>query len=224
LLVPRRPQTTTSPKRNSDVHQLRKALEDNRCLVGERLLSRLRTLPPSAFERFAALLFRRMGYHDVTVTSRTGDGGLGIVALGNIGVNSVRIAGQVKRWKHAVQRKVIDELRGSMARAGATHGIVVSTSSFSDGARKAVDLPGLPPVALIDGLALLELTLRHSLGVREESVALWTMRNEFFDRLCQASRTDANASQAKLAGFCAGSRNDPERSSLTEYRVGSEHE
>ena len=61
------------------------------------------------------LLLTEIGFENVEVTGRTGDGGLDVQAELTVGgITRVKTAIQVKRWKHNVPGKVIRELRGAL--------------------------------------------------------------------------------------------------------------
>ena len=71
------------------------------------------------------------------------------------GITDVNAAVQVKRWKRNVQARTVRDLRGSLR----VHeqGIIITTSSFSSGARREAQESGKTRISLIDGKHLLNL-------------------------------------------------------------------
>ena len=80
--------------------------------------------------------------------------------------NSQRIiyAVQVKRWKASIQSPDIQNLRGSLA--ADEHGLFVTLSDYSPGARAEAVAIGKQPITLITGKQLLGLLIEHNFGVR----------------------------------------------------------
>lgn len=79
------------------------------------LLARLRAMPPDQFETLVGTLLGKISFGEVTVTSRSGDGGIdvrGTLVVGD--VIRTRMAVQAKRWKANVQAPVIQQVRGSL--------------------------------------------------------------------------------------------------------------
>jgi restriction system protein len=135
------------------------------------LLSRLGTMSPTGFEELIGQLLVALGFQDVAVTSRSGDGGIdvrGILVVGD--VIRTRMAVQVKRWRANVQAPVVQQVRGSLG----THdqGLIITTSDFSVGARAEAERANAVPVALMNGEQLVRLLVEHNIGVRRTSYDL----------------------------------------------------
>ena len=79
---------------------------------------------------------------------------------------------QVKRYKNTIQWKVLDALRGSLYRFDAVRGTIITTSRFTKGTAKAAFERGAAPITLIDGDMLVDLLLKHGIGVRKRPVEL----------------------------------------------------
>jgi restriction system protein len=129
-----------------------------------RLLSRLGTMSPTAFEELIGQLLGALGFQEVAVTSRSGDGGIdvrGTLVVGD--VIRTRMAVQVKRWRANVQAPVVQQVRGSLG----THdqGLIITTSDFSAGARAEAERANAVPVALMNGEQLVRLLVEHNIGV-----------------------------------------------------------
>ncbi len=68
----------------------------------DELLTNLLKLEPSAFERRAQRLLREAGFLNVTVTGRTGDGGIDGIGVYRLSVVSSPTFFQCKRYKGSV--------------------------------------------------------------------------------------------------------------------------
>jgi len=146
-------------------------IEQHNAQVRRKLHSRLLTMPPDLFEALIAQLLVALGFDDVVVTGRSGDGGIdvrGTLVVGD--VVRTRMAVQVKRWKHNVQAPVIQMVRGSLG----THeqGLIITTSDFSKGALEEAQRPNAVPVALMNGEQLIRLLIENDLGVAHHSYDL----------------------------------------------------
>lgn len=136
-----------------------------------------------------------MGYQDIEVTERTADGGLDVTASYDVRLVRVKVAIQAKRWRYNIQRKALDELRGSLGRSQASLGLMMTTSDFSKGATEVAQAQGLAPIALINGQRLVELLLEHQVGVRREDHPLWFLDQDFLEAL---SRSQGEPTQTPL--------------------------
>ena len=142
-----------------------------------QLLARLTAMPPGDFEKLVGRLLVALGFQDVLVTSRSGDGGIdvrGILVVGD--VIRTRMAVQVKRWRTNVQAPTVQQVRGSLG----THdqGLIITTSDFSPGARTEAERPNAVPVALMSGEQLVGLLVEHDIGVRRAPYDLLELGGE----------------------------------------------
>ena len=117
--------------------------------VRESLRELLHEMDPYAFEHLIGQLLEEMGYRDVEVTVRSGDGGVDVVADIELGITSVREVVQVKRHRRAVPRDALDALRGSLHRFAAVRGTMVTTSRFAKGTQEAAFETGAAPITLM---------------------------------------------------------------------------
>jgi len=146
-------------------------IEQQNSNARKKLHAQLRTMLPAEFEELIGKLLVAIGFEDVTVTSRSGDGGIdvrGTLVVGD--VIRMRMAVQAKRWKNNVQAPVVQQVRGSLG----THeqGLIITTSDFSPGARVEAERPNAVPVALMNGEQLVALLVEHDIGVRRKSYDL----------------------------------------------------
>jgi restriction system protein len=144
---------------------------DTQGLSGHRadLLAILRSLPPSGFERLCQRLLRESGFQQVTVTGRSGDGGLdgdGVVEVSPF--VSFRVLFQCKRYTGAVAPAQVRDFRGAMA-GRADKGIILTTGTFTAEARREAVRDGVAPIELVDSEKLLDMFERLELGLKPRS-------------------------------------------------------
>ena len=152
--------------------EIRRLLKVQQGEVRQRLRETLAEMDPYLVEVLIQRLLQAMDYENVEVTSRSGDGGVDVVADIEVGITSVREVVQVKRRKSNIQRRVLDELRGSLHRFNATRGTIITTGNFSRGAKQAAFERGAAPITLIDGERLIDLLIEHEIGVRKRTIQL----------------------------------------------------
>lgn len=132
----------------------------------EDLARTLQTLPAAGFERFCQRLLRESGFQEVTVTGRSGDGG--IDGIGILQVNalvSFKVLFQCKKYAGSVSPSHVRDFRGAMT-GRADKGIIVTTGSFTSDARKEAVRDGAPPVELVDGERLAAMLEKLELGLK----------------------------------------------------------
>ncbi|MGH2369724.1 MAG: HTH domain-containing protein [Chloroflexota bacterium] len=141
-------------------------IEEHNARIREQLHRRLFAMSPTEFEVLIGELLVKLGFEDVVVTSRSGDGGIDVRGTLVVGeVIRTRMAVQVKRWRTKnVQAPTVQQVRGSLG----THdqGLIITTSAFSRGARTEAERPNAVPVALMNGAQLVTLMVEHDIGVR----------------------------------------------------------
>ena len=152
--------------------EIRRLIKVQRTEVREHLRQTLSEMDPYRLEFLVKRLLEAMEYENVEVTSRSNDGGVDVIADIEVGITPVREVVQVKRRRSNLQRRVLDELRGSLYRFDATRGTIITTGGFSRGAKQVAFERGAPPITLIDGERLIDLLIEHEIGVRKRSVQL----------------------------------------------------
>jgi len=103
---------------------------------------RLFDMDPAAFEELIGQLLGALGFDQVQVTQRSGDGGIdvrGTLVVGD--VIRTRMAVQVKKWKISsnVQKPTVQQVRGSLG--AHEQGLIITTSDFSKGAQEEASRP-----------------------------------------------------------------------------------
>lgn len=170
------------------------AVEEWNAKVKQELLKQLTKSDPNVFEDIVARLFMAMGYEEVQVTRRSNDGGIDVHAIFSArGVTRVPTALQVKRWSRAVGRPQVQQLRGSLK--STQQGVIVTTSRFTDEAKKDAAREDGNPVHVIDGALLVDLMVEHGLGVQTSQVSFFSLDEQSLtDGLPSASNTAASGS------------------------------
>jgi restriction system protein len=143
----------------------------------EQLLTHLMLMQPDAFERLSSRLLREAGVDNVTVTGKSGDGGIDGRGVLRVGLVSFPVFFQSKRYQGSVGSSVVRDFRGAMAGRG-DKGFLITTGTFTPEAKKEANRDGVPPVDLIDGDRLCDLLKDYELGVR--TVKVVTVDAAFF--------------------------------------------
>jgi restriction system protein len=130
----------------------------------DQLVARLLQLPPEGFERLAQRILRQAGFVNVTVTGKSGDGGIDGVGTYRSSLVSFPVYFQCKRYKGAVTPGAVRDPRGAMAGRG-EKGLLITTGSFTRDAQAEATRDGAPPVELIDGDRLCDLLREFRLGI-----------------------------------------------------------
>lgn len=141
-------------------------------------------MPPDRFEALVTELLLQMGFDENTVriTPYGNDGGIDVVGIYRAaGLTEVNAAVQVKRWKRNIQAPIVTQLRGSLQ----VHqqGIIITTSGFSKGAQAEATAPNKTRIGLINGDELLELLIKHRVGVTEKTLRVIGLDDEWWGEL-----------------------------------------
>jgi restriction system protein len=145
----------------------------------EELARTLQSLPAAGFERFCQRLLRESGFEEVTITGRSGDGG--IDGIGILQVNalvSFKVLFQCKKYAGSVTPSHVRDFRGAMT-GRADKGIIITTGSFTSDARKEAVRDGAPPIELVDGEKLATMLERLELGLKPRQT--FELDPAFFD-------------------------------------------
>lgn len=134
-----------------------------------QLLDTILALPPDGFERLCQRLLRESGFQEVTVTGRSGDGG--IDGIGILKINpfvSFKALFQSKRYSGSVSSPQIRDFRGAMM-GRADKGIIITTGTFTADAKREAVRDGVPPIELVDGEMLLNMFEQLELGLKSRT-------------------------------------------------------
>lgn len=140
---------------------IRKSLE-------QEILSKLKSVHPSFFEKIVIQLLVKMGYGGSIqdagkAIGRSGDEGIdGVIKEDKLGLDTIYI--QAKRWEGVVGRPELHKFVGALAGQGAKKGIFITTSSFTKEAKDYIPR-NETKIVLIDGEKLAQYMIDYNLGV-----------------------------------------------------------
>lgn len=138
----------------------------------QKLLQSLLDLTPAEFERFAKGLLRVYGFADVKVTGRSGDGGIDGHGKLRVGLATMDVAFQCKRWQGNVGPSEINVFRGAIT-GEFEQGVFFTTSDFTKAARNLSIKKGAVPIILLNGKSIVDLMIEKEYGVRRRPLELY---------------------------------------------------
>lgn len=148
----------------------------------DHLLSVLKGMEPSAFERLSQRLLREAGFVKVEVTGRSGDGGIDGVGVLRLNLLSFITLFQCKRYAGTVGPGPVRDFRGAMV-GRSDKGLIITTGTFSADARREATRDGAPAIDLIDGDQICTLLKDLKLGVETEVVERVVVNSDWFAQL-----------------------------------------
>ncbi|MHB1986631.1 MAG: restriction endonuclease [Acidimicrobiales bacterium] len=124
---------------------------------------------------------REAGFVNVTVTGKSGDGGIDGVGVYRMSLVSFPVFFQCKRYKGSVTAGDVRNFKGAMLGRG-EKGLLITTGTFTRDAQNEAVRAGAP-VELIDGDRLCDLLKEFNLGVEvsERIEEVVTVVPGFFD-------------------------------------------
>lgn len=149
----------------------------------DELLEIIKNISPDAFERLCQRLLRELGFVDVKVTGKVGDGGIdgsGIIKIN--GTLSFHVVFQAKRFAKSVSSSVIRDFRGAMV-GRADKGLVMTTGTFSRDAILEARRDGAPNIDLVDGVDFVQKLKYLNLGVEIELVEKIKINKDWFEKI-----------------------------------------
>ena len=158
-------------------------------ILQEEILEEVIRQTPYFFENLVVKLLQKIGYgtfkNSGKVTKKTNDEGIdGIINQDKLGFDSIYI--QAKKWDKdsTVSRPKVQKFVGALAGQGATKGLFITTTKFSDGAREYSQKQHTTKIVLIDGMELAKLMIEYNIGVSVESVyEIKKIDSDFFDEI-----------------------------------------
>lgn len=146
----------------------------------DQLISVLRNLTANGFERICQRLLRESGFKRVTVTGKTGDGGIdgeGILEINPL--MTFKVLFQCKKYTdgNSIGSSTIRDFRGAM-QGRADKAIIITTSTFTKEAKKEAIRDGVPPIELVDAEGLIDLFEAKELGLKP--ITVYEIDDEFF--------------------------------------------
>ncbi len=179
----------TRKSKNEEPISVRQSEEEPEQLEHElapTLLEVLQTVTATGFEHICKRLLREHGFENVNVTQASHDGG--IDGYGTLELNpfvSIKVLFQCKRYKGTVSRAQVGDFRNAMI-GRAEKGIILTTGTFSEDAKREASRDGAPPIELIDGKKLVELFESVQLGVKPKTI--FEVDYSFFDQYLEKKK------------------------------------
>ncbi|BBE42448.1 Mrr restriction system protein [Conexivisphaera calida] len=157
--------------------------------LSDRLLQRVKELSPDAFERLIIKVISALGYGGgedemARQLGRPGDQGVdGEILEDPLGFDRVYL--QAKRYgDEPVRASQVREFLGALSQKNAHKGVLITTSSFTEDARRAAEEDRQHKVVLLDGEDLVKIMTEHNIGVRAKSVyEIKDLDEDFFQDL-----------------------------------------
>ena len=136
----------------------------------EELRQKIMDNPPEFFEELVLDLIFKMGYcgsrADAEAVGRSGDGGIdGIIKEDKLGLDLIYVQAKRQKQRNKVRENTVRDFTGALDRKGARKGIFITTSDFTQPAKKFVEEVTFKRIILIDGKQLVQLMIDHNLGI-----------------------------------------------------------
>jgi len=138
--------------------------EDYETSFRAQLLDKLHEISPREFEYFARRLLVAYGFVDVRVTQAAADGGIDGYGKLRLGLATMNVAFQCKRWQGNVGISQVNAFRSAIA-GEYQQGVFFTTSDFTPAARDASLKQGATPIILLNGESIVNLMIEKGLGV-----------------------------------------------------------
>ncbi|MFA5365088.1 MAG: restriction endonuclease [Candidatus Bathyarchaeia archaeon] len=129
-----------------------------------KLLDSLHELTPRQFEILSRKLLQAYGFVQVNVTTLSSDGGIDGYGKLKLGLATMSVAFQCKRWQGNIGRPEVDKFRGAI-QGEFEQGVFFVTSDFTQQARDASLKKGAVPIILLNGESIVELMIEKGIGV-----------------------------------------------------------
>lgn len=128
-------------------------------------------MPDKGFERLCAAIMTKNGLHATKVTGQSDDKGIdgeGFLGFDPLGLVSIRVAWQCKRYKDGtVGSEIVRNFRGSLDQS-TNHGVIFTTSTYTASAMQEANQPGKKPIRLVDLSDLISQIFQLKLGISAE--------------------------------------------------------
>ncbi|WP_319414602.1 restriction endonuclease [uncultured Cohaesibacter sp.] len=176
----------TSKEASTPEEQIEDAFAALNTALQTELLDRIRENSPAFFEQVIVDLLIAMGYggshkNAAEQLGRSGDGGVdGVINEDRLGLDRIYLQAKRHASSNKIGRPDMQAFVGSLVGFGATKGVFVTTSSFTDSATKYTR--SLPQrVIQIDGVRLAELMIEHGVGTRAyRTIQVQRLDEDFF--------------------------------------------
>jgi len=152
--------------------------------VRQDLRKHLLKMHPQKFEELIRSLLEEMGFDEAETTSYRNDKGVDVRGMLRTNpLSTTKVAIQAKRWTGNVGAGVVRDLRGSLRVADAEQGLIITPSDFTPEAKNESQAMGKTPIALINGLQLVDLLIQYQVGVKQEQYTVPSIDVEYWSEV-----------------------------------------
>lgn len=138
------------------------------------LLQYIKNKPISFFEYFIVELLRKIGYKGIdssnfeVIGKQEKEGLEGVLYQDELCIDRVYV--QAKKWEMEVTSKDVRNFIGALNLKGTNKGVFITTSAFSLEAKAEAKQNPLHKIILIDSDQLMQLAIRHNVGIQTKQI------------------------------------------------------
>lgn len=138
------------------------------------LLQSIKNKPISFFEYFIVELLRKIGYKGIdssnfeVIGKQEKEGLEGVLYQDELCIDRVYV--QAKKWEMEVTSKDVRNFIGALNLKGTNKGVFITTSAFSPEAKAEAKQNPLHKIILIDSDQLMQLAIRHNVGIQTKQI------------------------------------------------------
>jgi restriction system protein len=148
----------------------------------EEISNIIKKMDPYGFERLSMRLLRECGFDEVSVTKKSGDGGIdgfGILKINDL--FSLHIAFQCKRYgEKKISADDIRQFRGTLP-ANIERGIFITTGGYTQAAVDEAKRPDAKNIDLINGEQFIDKLAEYEIGCKK--ITTYIINRDFFDSI-----------------------------------------
>lgn len=147
--------------------------------VKKEIIESLIELRAEQFEDFCRIFLTKYGFIDMELTARGRDGGIDVKGLLSIGLATMRVAVQCKKYSSSnkIGRRSISEFRGNIT-GEFEQGIFITTSTYTKEAAELSFKASCVPIVLIDGQQLADFMIEKRIGVQKEIIEIYNFEQD----------------------------------------------
>lgn len=159
-----------------EIHEL---AANQRNKVKKEIIASLRALSPDKFEDFCRIFLTKYGFLEMKLTRRGRDGGIDVTGRLKVGLASMRVAVQCKKYaaENKIGRSSVSAFRGDIT-GDFEQGIYITTSSYTKEAEDVSFKPACIPIVLIDGEQLADFMIDKRIGVQRDLVEIYDFEQD----------------------------------------------
>jgi restriction system protein len=163
-------ESSTELSNETPTESIESAIQKLENSLAHEIVTRIREASPLFLEKIILVLLGKMGYGNgedsLEHLGGPGDEGLdGVINQDRLGLQRIYV--QAKRYKDGnnIGRPEVQKFMGALQGQGASGGVFITTSRFSQDAEDYVSKNMTPRIILIDGPELGRLLVKHEVGV-----------------------------------------------------------